>query len=78
MLVFDKEPPITLEGRILYKIYHKNGQDTMLRYGVRFTSLDNYIHRDAVEKIIRFATVRDRYRHRVEMIEDGGIFKKDG
>lgn len=77
MLVFDREPPITLEGSILYKIYHKDTQDTMLRYGVRFTSLDNYLHRDAVERIIRFATVRERYRLRVEMIEDGGIFRKD-
>ena len=78
MLVFDKEPPITLEGNILYKLYHKDAQDTMLRYGVRFTSLDNYMHRDSVERIVRFATIRERYRHKVEMIEDGGTFRKDG
>jgi len=60
LLVFDKEPPIALEGKVIYKIYHNDGQNTTLRYGVQFTSLDNYINKNAVERIISFVTARGR------------------
>lgn len=53
--VFGKEPPITVEGKVIYKTYHNegnDGQDTTLRYAVQFTSLDNYLHKNSIEKII--------------------------
>jgi c-di-GMP-binding flagellar brake protein YcgR len=70
--VFDDEPDIVIEGELLYRRVEKeNDQGQELLYGVKFTDRDSSI-REEIARVIRFATVRERYsRSGPVLIEDG-------
>ncbi len=70
--VFDGEPDIVIEGELLYRrVEEENGQGQEFLYGVKFTDRDNSI-REEIARVIRFATVRERYsKSGPVLIEDG-------
>jgi hypothetical protein len=59
--VFDDEPDIVIEGELLYRrLKEENDPEQELLYGVKFTDRDSSI-REEIARVIRFATVRERY-----------------
>lgn len=70
--VFDDEPDIVIEGELLYRrVGEENDQGQQLLYGVKFTDRDSST-REEIARVIRFATVRERYSR------SGPVLIKDG